>query len=155
MAASRTSGQGRAQPSPDAYDAAIRLLGLRPHGEVELRRKLAQRRCPPQAIDDAMTRVRRLGYLDDAAFARTMVAHRSTGRGTALIAAELAARGVGRAEVAAALAGVSEADQVAAARRVAARTPSADRRTVAGRLQRRGFTPKVVRAALELDPDPD
>jgi regulatory protein len=143
------------QAPPDAFDAAIRLLALRPHGEVELRRKLAHRRCPAEQVDEAMARVRRLGYLDDAAFARSLVAHRSGARGTALIAAELAARGVGRDLADEALAAVSEADQVATARRLAARTPTADRRALAGRLQRRGFPADVIRAALQVEEDED
>ena len=151
MAGSRTSG---GSAPPDAFEAAIRLLGQRPHGEVELRRKLAQRRCPPEEIDRALVRVHRLGYLDDAAFARAMVAHRSRGRGSALIAAELAARGVSRQLAGEALAGLTEADQVAAARRLAAALPGADPRKVAARLQRRGFTPEIIRAALELDDEP-
>jgi regulatory protein len=138
---------------PDAFEAAIRLLGQRPHGEVELRRKLARRSCPPEEIDRAMARVRRLGYLDDEAFARALVAHRSRGRGPALIAAELAARGVSRELAGEALAAVTAADQVAAARRLAAGA-AADPRRVAARLQRRGFAPEVVRAALGLD-DPE
>ncbi len=151
MPASRRTSQA----PPDAFDAAIRLLALRPHGEVELRRKLAQQRCPAEQVDEAMARVRRLGYLDDAAFARSLVAHRSGARGTALIAAELAARGVGGDLAAEALAAVSEADQVAAARRLAARTPTADRRVLAGRLQRRGFPANVIRAALHVEEDED
>jgi regulatory protein len=144
VAASRS----RSQAPPDAFDAAIRLLGVRPHGEVELRRKLARRGCPPEHVDEALERVRRLGYLDDGAFARALVAYRVGGRGAAMIAAELAARGVDREVAAEALAEVSEADQVAAARRLAARAPSADRQRVAARLQRRGFAPDVIRTAL-------
>jgi regulatory protein len=158
VAGRRTRGQDHdctPPPPPDAYEAAVRLLALRPHGEVELRRKLARRGCEPEAIDEALARARRLGYLDDAAFARALVAVRAAGRGPALIAAELAAKGVARTDAAEALAGVSPADQVAAARRLAARTPSADRRAVAGRLHRRGFTPEVVRAALDLEHDQD
>jgi regulatory protein len=144
VAASRS----RSQAPPDAFDAAIRLLGVRPHGEVELRRKLARRGCPSEQIEEALERARRLGYLDDGAFARALVAHRAGGRGAAMIAAELAARGVDREVAAEALAEVSEADQVAAARRLAARAPTEDRRRLAARLQRRGFASDVIRTAL-------
>src|SRR5438045_1157242 len=82
VAASRS----RSQPPPDAFDAAIRLLGVRPHGEVELRRKLARRGCPPEQVDEALERARRLGYLDDRAFARALGAYRAGGRGAAVLA---------------------------------------------------------------------
>jgi len=145
--------EAASQQPPDGYEVAVRLLARRPHSEVELRSKLARRRCPADAVDEAVARVRWLGYLYDAAIARAIVAHRSGGRGLPAIAAELSARGVRGPEAAEALAGVSRADQVAAAQRLVARMAGVDRRTVAGRLQRRGFTADVVRAALDLDLD--
>jgi SOS response regulatory protein OraA/RecX len=153
VAASRTRDPAGQAP-PDAFETALRLLGQRSHGEVELRRKLARRSCPPEEIDRAMAQLRRLGYLDDGAFARALVARRSRERGPALIAAELAARGISRERAGEALAGLTAADQVAAARRLVT-GPPIDPLRVARRLQRRGFTPEIIRAALELDaPEP-
>lgn len=117
---------------------------------MELRRKLGRRRCPPEAIDEAMSRLRDLGYVDDAAFARALVAERAGARGPALIAAELASKGVGRDVAGEALAAVSREEQVAAARRLAGRSAGDDPRTVAARLQRRGFGTDVIREALDL-----
>ena len=126
------------------------MLSQRAHSELELRRKLGRRRCPPDEIDGALGRARGLGYLDDAAFARGLTAQRVRTRGPALIAAELAARGVDREVVRETVAAVGRDQVVAAARRLATRgsAAQADRRLVAGRLLRRGFSSDVVREAL-------
>ena len=145
----------RATP-PDAFATALRLLSGRPHGELELRRKLGRRGFPAEEIDRALARARGLGYLDDAAFARGLAARRARTRGPALIAAELAARGVEREVVREVVGGVSRDDLVAAARRLAARSVRSgrDRRAVAAGLLRHGFPGDVVREALEPGPEP-
>ena len=146
-------------PPLDAFETALRLLGQRAHSEAELRRKLLGRGCPPEEIDRALTGARRLGALDDAAFARALAGERSRSRGPALIARELAAKGVERSVVAAAVGEVPREEVLAAARRLAARAAAAgaDRRVVAARLVRRGFPSDVVREALdrgvEIDPE--
>ena len=143
------------RPPPDAFDLAARLLGLRPHSELELRQKLRRRGCSPKAIDEAMSRARGLGYLDDAAFANALVARRSRTRGPAIVAAELATKGIDREVAQDALRAVDRAAQVAAARRLAGGSAHSDRRVVAARLLRRGFAYAVIRDALELDLYPD
>ncbi len=55
----------------DAYDKALRLLGMRAHGERELRLKLRQR-YSPEAVDDAVAKLTENGLLDDAAFAESL-----------------------------------------------------------------------------------
>ena len=149
----RLAPPSRDRPPPDAFDLAIRLLGLRPHSELEIRQKLRRRGCPASAIDQAVSRVRGLGYLDDAAFAKALVARRSHSRGPALVAAELATRGIDRDVTREALRAVDHPAQVEAARRLAARRPHADRRVLAARLLRRGFPFDVIREALELELD--
>ena len=101
-----------------------------------------------------MARARRLGYLDDAAFARALVAHRSRTRGPAVVAAELAAKGINRGVARDALGVVDRSSQVEAARRLAARSSHADRQVVAARLLRRGFATDVIGEALDLELDP-
>lgn len=133
---------------PDAFAAALRLLAQRPHTTQELRRKLDRRSCAADQVEEALDRLSQLGYLDDSAFARALVARRGFARGQALIAAELFARGVTRDVAQAALGALSEAEQQAAARRLASRSESLDRRRLAARLQRRGFTADVIRDTL-------
>ncbi len=155
MPASRSEGA-----PPDAFEAALRLLTRRAHSEHELRQKLARRRCPPSEIDRAVAKVRGLGYLDDAAFARALTAERTRTRGPALIARELTAKGIEREVVQAAVGEVGRENVVAAAMRLARRgvESGTDRRVVAARLLRRGFPSDVVREALgrdvELEPGP-
>jgi regulatory protein len=95
-----------------------------------------------------VARLHDLGYLDEAAFARALVARRARSRGPALIAAELSAKGIARELVRDTVGEVSREDLLAAAGRVAAKDAGRDRRIVAGRLQRRGFPADVIREAL-------
>jgi len=142
-------------PPPDALKTAFRLLGQRAHAEGELRRKLLARGCPRDEVERSVARLRELGYLDDAAFARELVARRERTRGSRMIAAELAARGVTREVAEAAVAAVDHDAAVAAARALASRSPAVDRRRLAERLTRRGFAEDVVREALDVAPDVD
>lgn len=146
----RTDRKDEPRTPPNAVDAALRLLGSRTHGEVELRRKLRQRGCPADEIDRAIVRMRELGYLDDEAFAQAVVAYRARSRGAQAIAAELAAKGVSRDVAAAAVAGVDRETAVAAARAIAARSRGVEPRLLATRLMRRGFDRDVIKAALDV-----
>jgi regulatory protein len=146
-------------PPAGAFDAALRLLTLRAHSELELRQKLGRRQFPKDEIDSAVERARQLGYVDDAEFARALAAHRARTRGPALIAAELASKGIDRDAAREALATVHRDELVAAARRLAARDAGADRRVVMARLLRRGFPGEIVREVVgprvERDDEPD
>ena len=122
---------------------------------MELRRKLARKGYEPAEVDAAMARLRELGYLDDAAFARGVVRRRSAGRGPRALAAELAAKGIDRAGIASALEEAGPEVQLQAATRLAERLyagqPLPGYREVLDRigskLIRRGFSMDVARAA--------
>jgi regulatory protein len=147
----RTAADGLpAEPPrpPEAKAIALRLLALRPHATAELRRKLLQRRCPAGEIEETLGRLGELGYLDDLAFARALVARRSTSRGPALIAQELAAKGISRTLAQEALSDLDRSDQVASASLVGGSGMARDPRRTAARLQRRGFSREVIREAL-------
>ena len=142
-------------PTTSALDAGLRYLTGRAHSRLELRRKLARKGFEPEEVDVALTRLAELGYLDDDAFARALVRRRSSGRGPAAVAAELAAKGIGRDGIAAALAGLDADSQIAAATRLAERLYAEkpvpgyremlDR--IGSRLLRRGYSSSVVREA--------
>lgn len=149
----RQALRSKDRPAPDAYDLVLRLLGLRPHSELEVRQKLRRRGCLEDAIDKAVARARQLGYLDDAAFARSLVDRRSPTRGSAAVAAELALKGIDRETAREALGQLDPATQVEAARKLAARAIHTDRHVVASRLFRRGFSTDVIREALKLEHD--
>jgi regulatory protein len=148
-ASKRDNRRAAPKPPPDGYELALKLLALRPHSTMELGRKLRQRGCSGAEVEEVLERARARGYLDDEAFARALVAQRSTVRGPALIAAELAAKGVPRSLARAALESLGREEQVAAAGRLAARIGPGDPSRAAARLQRRGFAGNVIREALD------
>lgn len=92
---------------------ALRYLSLRPHGERELRTKLERKELDPGFVDDAFTRLRELGYLDDAAFARQWVEERGGTRGRRLLRAELRRKGVADGLIDEALAAGGPGEEVA------------------------------------------
>ncbi len=143
-------------PDPgQAYDAAVRLLGVRAHSAVELGRKLGRRGFDEHTVGSVLTRLTEQGYLDDSEFARQLVSHRSRGRGGAAIAAELASKGVGRSVAQAAVARLDPEVEIEAAAAFARRwLPRAEPGSlrslleIAGpRLARRGYGQGVVREA--------
>jgi SOS response regulatory protein OraA/RecX len=99
-------------------------------------------------VEETLGRLGELGYLDDLAFARGLVARRSRSRGPALIAQELAARGISRALAQEALGELARSDQVASASLLGGSDSGRDPRRTAARLQRRGFSREVIREAL-------
>ena len=118
---------------------------MRAHSEAELRLKLLRRGCEPGDVRAALGRLSRQGYLDDEAYARALVARRSSGRGATLIAAELAAKGIDRDLAACALGDLDRRQQVESARRLVERWPGLEPRRLAARMQRRGFAADVIR----------
>ena len=56
-----------------AIEAALRLLAMSQRSEKELRDRLKKRGFRRVALEAAVTRVREMGYLDDAAFAKFFV----------------------------------------------------------------------------------
>lgn len=153
-------------PAPDpaeerraAEQAALRILGGAAQSEAALRRRLERRGFSAEAAQAAAETSVRLGYVDDAALARSIVGRRRGRRGTVRIAAELRARGVEETAVRDALEAVSPEEQRAAAvaearRRLRGELPSdrAERQRslarIAGALSRLGFPGDVVVHAL-------
>jgi regulatory protein len=141
-----------AESRHQAMAGALRLLAYRPRSERELRDALRRRGKPEEVIGETLRRMRELGLIDDAAFARSYVEIRShsSPRSARLLSAELASRGVNRADRERSLAGADDADSAyrAAARRARA-LASADRATfqrrIGDHLLRRGFGYEVAR----------
>lgn len=159
MSVARGRGRGT-QPGRDSgpgdastLDRALRLLAGRPHAAAELRLKLRHRGHDPAEIEAALARLRELGYLDDAAFARSLAGWRSGSRGRRAIAAELSARGVPRDVAAEVLAEADPEAERAAARALASkllRPPAVPEQVarVAARLRRRGFGEDAITSAV-------
>jgi len=128
---------------------------MRAHSRAELRQKLARRGYEEPEVETAMARLTDMGYLDDAAFARSLVRSRSATRGPLAVAAELAAKGIDRQGTAEALGELDAESQLASATLLAERMcprgaeigyrEMLDR--VGAKLFRRGFPAGIVRAA--------
>jgi regulatory protein len=95
----RASRPARDAPAAgDAYDAAVRYLGLRPRSVAEIKRHLRTKRFDDAAQDKAIDQLRAQRYIDDEAFARYWVEQRARFRpkGARAIVSELMAKGVAR-----------------------------------------------------------
>jgi regulatory protein len=146
------------------------VLAFHARTEAQLRVRLA-RAGLGEASDEAIAWLRRLGYLDDVAYARGRArALLASGRGPRLAARRLAAEGVAegaaRAAVAEALVGAAEGApspegalcRAALARKLrgeALPDDARDRARLARFLLARGFSAEAVRRALDLDVDLD
>lgn len=81
-----------------AMEASVRLLGYRPRTETELRRRLSEKGYETGIADEAIERLRHLGYVDDADFARFWIRNREQFKpmGARRIRSELLQKGVDR-----------------------------------------------------------
>ncbi len=145
-----------AETRQKAYEAALRLLTYRPRSEREMRQRLARRGFEAPLIRETLARLRRLGYLDDAAFARYWTESRdqASPRAGRLIHRELRLKGIDSETAAEASAAVSDEDAAyrAAAKRMrvlAGLDFAKFRERLAGFLLRRGFTYQVTRRVVQ------
>ncbi|QXD14434.1 RecX family transcriptional regulator [Rhodocaloribacter litoris] len=144
-----------------ARAVAFDYLAHRARTEAEVRRRLVRKGFAPGVAEEVIARLRALGYLDDAAYARAYARSRfaARGYGPQRLRAELLRRGVEPALVEEALADFAdEAAFLEEARRHARRRwprlagePDARkrRRKLADYLTRRGFSFDVVRQVVE------
>ena len=134
----------------EALDAGLRLLQSRLQSSSEMRKKLMRKEYGVAVVDAVIADLTRLGYLDDARFAKTKALsaaqHKQHGKRRAKV--ELLKSGVSGDVADRALADVYEAtDTLAVARELARKQaprlkrlePQVARRRLVGMLQRRGF----------------
>ena len=141
-------------PAGDAYDAAVRYLGGRPHTVAEIHRHLRSKKFDAETIDHAIDRLRAQRYVDDEAFARWWVEQRERfkPRGQRALRTELAQKGVGRDVVELVLGERAPDADVEQARRALSRPltrwadmPEAEkRRKIHGYLAARGFDYETI-----------
>jgi regulatory protein len=139
-----------------AIESALRLLAVQPRSERDLTDRLRRRGLPRGAVDAAVTRMRELGYLNDAAFAKFYVEARlaATPRSRRALAFELGRKGVRRELADESLSDVSDSEAAyeAAQRRLRA-LRALDRQTFTRRLgtflSSRGFGYGVARATID------
>lgn len=143
-----------------AVRSALRSLELRAHGAVELARKLERKGHGKASVSAALSRLDRLGLLDDRAFAQAYIAARSArGRGPERLRRDLALLGVApdiaQEMLAESQAGVDDplAQPLALARKRVVQLKGlpkeARRRRLAAYLARRGFQGSEVRGVVE------
>jgi regulatory protein len=151
-----------------AVNTAAHFLSYRPRSEQEVRRNLTEKETPEAVIDAAIERLRGLGYLDDAAFARYWVENRSQFKPLShrALRQELRQKGLSDTSIAEALSEQNESDLAYKAattqlRKLRNRSLREFKTKMNAFLQRRGFsystTQDVVTRlieALEVD-DPD
>ena len=138
---------------------SMKALGRRALSRRELERALRDRGVDDDAASREGDRLARVGLLDDAALAQTLVAslQERKGLGRTAIAAELARRMLAPAAIEYALELIDTGDELARAREVARKRAtqlsSLDRETAVRRLSsylaRRGYSGSTVRAAVE------
>ena len=141
-------------PAGDAYDAAVRYLGGRPHTVAEIHRHLRSKKFDVETSDHAIDRLRAQRYVDDEAFARWWVEQRERfkPRGQRALRTELAQKGVGRDAVELVLGERAPDADVEQARRALSRPltrwadmPDAEkRRKIHGYLAARGFDYETI-----------
>jgi regulatory protein len=144
----------------ECFDAAMRSLQTRLHSRAELKTKLMRKEWGETIIDDVLDNLQRLGYVDDARFAKTkaMSAAQYKHHGRRRAFAELIRSGV-KGEVAnTALQEVYEqTDSTAIARELAMKQvkrlsrldPAVARRRLVGMLQRRGFDYDAIKPVVD------
>jgi regulatory protein len=138
---------------------ALALLAGAPHSTQSLRLKLIQRGFPEPAVQEALARLREMGYLDDRKFAESWLTSRLGRRpeGAVVLAAGLMKRGVDRETAEEAVRDfLSPQDEEESVRRAAEKLLQSgrrDRRQLLARLIARGFrTSLAIRVLDELLP---
>ena len=135
---------------PLAMERALNILGYRARSEDELRTRLLRAGYAGATVEETLSRLGELGYLDDEKFARDMAESRARKHGPARIFGDLRKLGVGE-ELAREVADSRFPDdsQFVVAQGVAGRRYNADERSdavarrVYGFLARRGFSADV------------
>jgi regulatory protein len=144
----------------ECLDHALRLLQQRLHSRSELSKKLSRHEYGSAVIEDVLSDLSRLGYVDDARFAKTKALsaaqNKHHGRRRAFV--ELIKTGVSDTTARLATQDVYEShDSIASARQLAMKKapslrrldPVTARRRLVGMLQRRGFSYDEIRPVID------
>ena len=138
-----------------ATTQALRFLSYRARSESEVRRRLAEKH-PGHVADSVVERLKELGLLDDASFARewtrSRVSHRP--RSAAAIRRELVGKGIDRDTAQAAVETLDDEDSAYRAGQRLGTSPAhtdyfSFRRRLQGYLYRRGFSGAVIRKTAD------
>ena len=138
---------------------ALALISYRPRSTAEIRQRLKEKDFLPQAIDQAVEDLTRVGLLNDRQFAESFIRTRQLQRpsGARLLRLELRQKGVAEADIDAALdATLAEGDEEAAIRELAEKRrsqlppdPRKAKKRLADYLLRRGFAWDAIRPVID------
>ena len=143
------------KPVPSLKSTALRLLSMREHSRVELRRKLKAKAVEGQDVEAVLDRMAETGLQSDVRFAESLVRTQGGRVGVERLRRELADRGVSNEIAAAALGEGLVEDELTRARAVWAKKFGAlpkDQSEWARQarfMQSRGFTVEVIRTMLK------
>jgi regulatory protein len=139
-----------ARASADAFEAGVRALARSDLSTATLEARLERAGFGEPEREQALRRLRELGYLDDARVAHERARRLAArGAGDAAIRADLAGRGVPDAAAAEALAGLDRETERAAAL-VARLGPG---RKASQTLARKGFSAETIESVLAVAED--
>ncbi|MBQ3404569.1 MAG: regulatory protein RecX [Oscillospiraceae bacterium] len=135
-------------------ERAMRMLSARNMSRRELTDKLVQKGEDPEAADAVARRCEALGFIDDAAYARTVAKHYcSMGYGRGKVKAELYRRGLDRELAMSVLEELPEPDETLDGllmKKLGGRQPDRkELKKLTDSLYRRGFGWEDIRAALQ------
>jgi regulatory protein len=156
----QVEGIREGQDRQKCFDKAMKFLARRLHSRMELQRKLMRQEYAATMIEGVLDDLVRLGYVDDARFAKSkaLVAAERKQQGRRRAQVELMKTGVSRVVADRALEEVYEPwDSMAVARRVAEKhagrlrklEPVVARRRLAGMLLRRGFEYEEIGTVID------
>ncbi len=138
------------------HERALGLLAVRPRSRRELERRLLAARFEPNEVQDVLTRLERVGLVDDEAFARQYAEQRFGARreGSRGVEQGLRAAGIAPALAAIAAEGASDDDEDRAAELARSRAsrlrgvaPQKAFARLSSLLMRRGYSPEIARSA--------
>lgn len=139
-----------------AYDRALRFLTYRPRSEAEVVKYLVSKGVAQDARQEIMGRLRRLGLVDDEAFARFWVESREHSRpsGRLALRSELRLKGIGDGVIESVLQGIDQEESahraaLKQARRYATLDDRVTQQKLGAFLMRRGFPYSVAKATVK------
>jgi regulatory protein len=147
----------RAPKNPKScHERALGLLAVRPRSRRELERRLLAARFESEEVQDVLTRLERVGLVDDAAFARQFAEHRFGSRreGSRAVVQGLRAAGIAPSLAEAVTRDAPDDDEERAAElarsrasRLGSVAPEKAFARLSTFLMRRGYGPEIARSA--------
>jgi regulatory protein len=146
-----------AQERRFALEAAVRLLEVRDRSSAEITQRLQSQGYSQEAVEEAVTKLKNAGYLDDRRFAQAFLMRIGRKYGAIRIRQELRRKGIAQEYIDELLLEQDRDETLETAVKLArhalhgkAKNPQARYRRAYAALARRGFPPDTVRKALEI-----